>query len=64
MVEYISPNQSIIITTHEIAEIEEIVEEVIILHDGKIAFNFNVEEVRQNENKSIVDKMREVYRGE
>ncbi len=64
MVEYISPNQSIIITTHEIAEIEEIVEEVIILHDGKLAFNFNVEEVRQNENKSIVDKMREVYRGE
>ena len=64
MVEYISPNQSIIITTHESAEIEEIVEEVIILHDGKVAFNFNVEEVRQNENKSIVDKMREVYRGE
>ena len=64
MVEYISPNQSIIITTHEIAEIEEIVEEVIILHDGKVAFNFNVEEVRQNENKSIIDKMREVYRGE
>ena len=64
MVEYISPNQSIIITTHEIAEIEEIVEEVIILHDGKVAFNFNVEEVKQNENKSIVDKMREVYRGE
>lgn len=64
MVEYISPNQSIIITTHEITEIEEIVEEVIILHDGKVVFNFNVEEVRKNENKSIVDKMREVYRGE
>lgn len=64
MVEYISPNQSIIITTHEITEIEEIVEEVIILHDGKVVFNFNVEEVRKNENKSIVDKMREVYRDE
>ena len=43
---------------------EEIVEKVIRLHDGKVAFNFNVEEVRQNENKSIIDKMREVYRGE
>lgn len=64
MVEYISPEQSIIITTHEIAEIEEIVEEVIILHEGKVAFYFNVKEVRQNENKSIIDKMREVYRGE
>lgn len=64
MVKYISPEQSIIITTHEIAEIEEIVEEVIILNEGKLAFNFNVEEVRKNENKSIIDKMREVYRGE
>jgi len=64
MIEYISPEQSIIITTHEIAEIEDIVEEVVILHEGKLAFNFNVEEVRQNENKSIIDKMREVYRGE
>ncbi|WP_148558345.1 ABC transporter ATP-binding protein [Terrisporobacter glycolicus] len=64
MIEYISPEQSIIITTHEIAEIEDIVEEVVILHEGKLAFNFNVEDVRQNENKSIIDKMREVYRGE
>ena len=64
MIQYISPQQSVIITTHEIYEIKEIVEEVIILHEGEIAFNFNVKEVRQNENKSIVDKMREVYRGE
>ena len=64
IIKYITPNQSIIITTHEIYEIEEILDEVIIIHEGEIAFNFNVKEVRQNENKSIVDKMREVYRGE
>lgn len=64
IIKYITPNQSIIITTHEIYEIEEILDEVIIIHEGEIAFNFNVKEVRQNENKSIVDKIREVYRGE
>lgn len=64
IIKYITPSQSIIITTHEIYEIEEILDEVIIIHEGEIAFNFNVKEVRQNENKSIVDKMREVYRGE
>lgn len=64
IIKYITPNQSIIITTHEIYEIEEILDEVIIIHEGEIAFNFNVKEVRQNENKSIIDKMREVYRGE
>ena len=64
MVDFISPNQSIIITTHEIYKIEEIIDEVIILHDGKVAVNFNVEEVRKKENLSIIDKMREVYDGE
>ena len=64
MVDFISPNQSIIITTHEIYKIEEIIDEVIILHDGKVAVNFNVEEVRKKENLSIIDKMREVYEGE
>ena len=64
IVEYISENQSIIITTHEITEIENIVDEVIIIDEGKVAFNFNAEEIRNNEGKSIVDKMREVYRGE
>ena len=64
MIDFISPNQSIIITTHEIYKIEEIIDEVIILHDGKVAVNFNVEEVRKKENLSIIDKMREVYEGE
>ena len=64
MFDFISPNQSIIITTHEIYKIEEIIDEVIILHDGKVAVNFNVEEVRKKENLSIIDKMREVYEGE
>ena len=64
MVDFISPNQSIIITTHEIYKIEEIIDDVIILHDGKLAVNFNVEEVRKKENISIIDKMREVYEGE
>lgn len=64
MIDFISPNQSIIITTHEIYKIEEIIDEVIIFHDGKVAVNFNVEEVRKKENLSIIDKMREVYEGE
>nr|WP_308691643.1 ABC transporter ATP-binding protein [uncultured Terrisporobacter sp.] len=64
MVEFISPKQSIIITTHEVYEVENIVQEVIILHEGKVAFNFNVKEVKEIEHMSIIDKMREVYMGE
>lgn len=61
---FMDDDESIVITTHEIDEIEQIVDDVIILNNGKVAQIFNAEEVRKNEGKSIVDKMREVYREE
>lgn len=64
MAKYMNDEQSIVITTHEIAEIEMIVDDVIVIDNGKIAFKFNAEETREKEGKSIIDKMREVYRGE
>lgn len=64
MLTLMEEDESIVITTHEIGEIEQIVDDVIILNKGKIEQIFNAEEVRQNEGKSILDKMREVYNGE
>ena len=61
---FMEDDESIIITTHEIDEIEQIVDDVIIINNGKVANIFNAEEMRLNEGKSIVDKMREVYYGE
>lgn len=58
---FMNDEQSIVITTHEIDEIEQIVDDVIIINNGKVAEIFNAEEMRQNEGKSILDKMREVY---
>ncbi|MCC0650805.1 ABC transporter ATP-binding protein [Clostridioides sp. ZZV15-6598] len=62
--QYMKENQAIIITTHEIVEIESLVDEVIILDEGKIITSFNAEELREREGKSILDKMREVYKNE
>ncbi len=64
MLTLMEDDESIVITTHEIGEIEQIVDDVIIINKGKIEQIFNAEEVRQNEGKSILDKMREVYNGE
>ncbi|MGL5693014.1 MAG: ABC transporter ATP-binding protein [Peptostreptococcaceae bacterium] len=64
MMGYMTDEQSIVITTHEIPEIEMIVDDVILIDEGKFVCKFNAEEVREVEGKSIVDKMREVYRGE
>ncbi len=40
-------NQAIIITTHEIVEIESLVDEVIILDEGQIIASFNAEELEK-----------------
>lgn len=58
---YLVENKGVLITTHEINEIEFIVDRAILMDDGKISREFNVEEVRETEGKSIVDIMRDTY---
>ena len=64
MAKYLTDDQSIVITTHEIAEIQMIVDDVILINNGKLVEKFNAEELRMNQGMSIIDKMREVYKGE
>jgi len=54
--------RGVIITTHEISDIEHLIDKVVILDDGIVMKEFNTEEMRENEGKSVVDVMREVYR--
>ena len=61
---YTQENQTIVITTHEIDEIESIVDDVVLLRENENVICFNAEELRENENKSILQKMREVYKSE
>ncbi|CEN23321.1 ABC transporter ATP-binding protein [Paraclostridium sordellii] len=64
MTKYITDEQSIIITTHEISEIEMIADDVILIDDGRVSLVFNAEKTREEEGKSIIDKMSEVYKNE
>ena len=61
IIRYMSDDMAIIITTHEIKEIENIADDVILLDKGKLVLKFNAQEVKEEEGLSIVDKMREVY---
>ncbi|MEG0472238.1 MAG: ABC transporter ATP-binding protein [Solibacillus sp.] len=56
-------DRGVIITTHEINDIEHLIDKVVLIDEGAVLREFNVEEVRENEGKSVVDVMREVYRG-
>ncbi|MEQ6049150.1 ABC transporter ATP-binding protein [Lysinibacillus capsici] len=54
--------RGVIITTHEISDIEHLIDKAVLMDDGAVLREFSVEEVRENEGKSVVDVMREVYR--
>jgi ABC-2 type transport system ATP-binding protein len=54
-------DRGVIITTHEIHDIEHLIDKVVLLDQGRVMKEFNAEDVRLNEGKSVVDVMREVY---
>ncbi|AMB95072.1 ABC transporter ATP-binding protein [Aerococcus urinae] len=54
-------DRGVLISTHEIQDIESLVDQAILLDQGRIIESFSPEEVRDLEGKSIVDVMREVY---
>ena len=60
----LSPDDVDLLKTHEISEIEMIADDVILIDEGKVSCIFNAEELRTRDGMSIVDKMREVYKGE
>ena len=54
--------RGVLISTHEINEIETLVDRVFMLKDHRIIQDFYTEDLRLAEGKSITDKMWEVYR--
>jgi ABC-2 type transport system ATP-binding protein len=54
--------QTIIISTHEIAEVESLVDEVIFLDRGKVKISGNAEDLRVEKNMSLVELMKEAFR--
>ncbi|WP_419775428.1 ABC transporter ATP-binding protein [Ignavigranum ruoffiae] len=53
--------RGVLISTHEVNEIESLIDNVVILKDGEIVENFKAEERREEQGQSILDVMREVY---
>lgn len=61
LISYMDENTGILLTTHEIKEVENVVDKVIFLSDGKIKNEFYVEDVKA-QGLSLVDKIREVHK--
>lgn len=56
------PEASILISTHLIADIENILDEVIFIQNGQIRLVSSVDDIRQKEGKSVDTLFREVFR--
>jgi ABC-2 type transport system ATP-binding protein len=54
-------DRGVIITTHEINDIEHLIDKAVLIENGTVIKEFYTEEVRNNEGKSVIDVLREVY---
>lgn len=59
---HLMEGRGVIITTHEISDIEHLIDHVVLLDNGVVTKAFNAEQVREELGKSIVDVMREAFR--
>ena len=57
-----NPDSSVIISTHLIADIEQVLDEVIFINQGNIGLHKSVDEIRTEHNKSVDELFREVYK--
>jgi ABC-2 type transport system ATP-binding protein len=54
-------DRGVLLTTHEIADIEHLIDKAVLLDRGEVRREFWCDEVRHHEGKSVIDVMREVY---
>ncbi|PLS15664.1 ABC transporter ATP-binding protein [Bacillus sp. M6-12] len=56
--------QTVILSTHEIEEIETLLDEVIVIHSGTIAGRKNVEMLREEDGKSVLEWLKGFFQEE
>jgi ABC-2 type transport system ATP-binding protein len=57
-----NPEASVLISTHLIADIEEVLDEVIFIKDGEMVLQKSVDEIRSESGKSVDELFREVFK--
>lgn len=55
-------NATVVISTHLIADIEKVLDEVVFINQGHIVMNASVDEIREKQHKSVDELFREVFK--
>ena len=61
MLGLLEPNETVILSTHLIEEVENFVGRAVLLHKGKVIGDLNVEEIRES-GRTLVELIKESYR--
>ena len=57
-----NPSAAVVISTHLIADVEQALDEVIFISHGRILLQSSVDEIRENQGKSVDAYFREVFK--
>ena len=57
-----NPKASVLISTHLISDIEQVLDEVIFINNGRIMLKRSVDDIRAENGKSVDELFREVFR--
>ena len=57
-----SENATVLISTHLIYDIERVLEEVVFIANGQVILQSSVDDIRENQGKSVDALFREVFR--
>ena len=57
-----SEDSAVVISTHLISDIEKVLDEVIFIDRGDVVLNDTVDNIRENQNKSVDALFREVFK--
>lgn len=57
-----NPSASVVISTHLIADVENVLDEVIFINSGRIVVHSSVDEIREAQGKSVDAYFREVFK--
>lgn len=57
-----NPNSSIVLSTHLISDIENVLDDVLMIRNGELVLHKSVDEIREEYGKSVDELFREVFR--
>ena len=64
IINYYNEEGTVIISTHLIADIERVLDEVVFLKNGKVVRHEAVDDIKEKEGKSIDDVFKDTFRME